>query len=232
MEVVLNFFKEYFGNAIFVGIVVVICLVTCLVFFIWHLRGIKDRLKKLDDLPCETHSQNITDLTITTHKIENLPCKNHGEKLKIQDNSFHDLDKTVAKIETSLDYISRMVTQNSISNQLPNDFTQQHSPLVLTPEGKEMVTKLGITNAINNCWDDIKIMIDLEVADKTAYDIQQYCMEQAVVFPEKFIDSETIKRVKEDAYTNGKSIVAYMKAVAVIVRDRYFKENNIDGSNL
>lgn len=60
------------------------------------------------------------------------------------------------------------------------------------------------------------------------YDIQQYCIEQAVVFPEKFLLENDLNKIKMDAYNSGNSLTSYMKVVAVLSRDLYFKKYNIN----
>ena len=53
-------------------------------------------------------------------------------------------------------------------------------------------------------------------------------MRQAIVFPEKFLNPEDLDRLKTDAFQKGLTLTPYMRAVAVLVRDKYFKENGID----
>lgn len=68
-------------------------------------------------------------------------------------------------------------------------FTQTHSPLSLSESGKEMILQLDLDKTLDKHWNNIKKIIDEDVTDKTAYDIQQYC-------PEKFIGKEAVKRIK------------------------------------
>jgi len=140
-----------------------------------------------------------------------------------------------AKLETSIMFLTRSI--NSLSHEpkiikTDNTFTQIHSPLSITKRGYEKVKVLGIDFMISNNWSRIKTAIDKEVQDKNAYDINQFCIEQAVVFPEKFLTNDELLVLKNDAYKEGKSLTSYMEIIAVLCRERYFKTIGLDTSNL
>lgn len=71
-------------------------------------------------------------------------------------------------------------------------------------------------------------IIDDEVESKNAYDINEFCIKYAVVFPEKFLQPEEVNVLKNDAYIQGLTLMEYMKIIAVMARDKYFEENNIN----
>ena len=81
-------------------------------------------------------------------------------------------------------------------------------------------------------WERIGTLIEKEAGSKNPYDIQQFCIEQAVVFPEKFLSEEQVNVLKTDAYKMGLPLTSYMNVVAVMARDRYFKEHGIDVSEV
>ncbi len=66
-----------------------------------------------------------------------------------------------------------------------------------------MVNKLGIYEMFDNNWMRIKFLIEENAQSKNPYDIQQFCIEQAVVFPEKFLKEEELAKIKLDAYNLG-----------------------------
>lgn len=49
-----------------------------------------------------------------------------------------------------------------------------------------------------------------------------------MIFPERFLQEEDINILKMDAYKNGDILQSYMRIIAIIIRDRYFKEHNIN----
>ena len=112
-----------------------------------------------------------------------------------------------------------------MNNTIP--FTMQHSPLRISERGWEVVRKLGIDNMFANNWERIRQLIDNEVESKNAYDINEFCIKYAVVFPEKFLQPEEVTILKNDAYVQGLTLMEYMKIIAVMARDKYFEENNI-----
>ena len=79
----------------------------------------------------------------------------------------------------------------------------------------------------SNNWSRIKQLIDNEVESTNAYDINEFCIKYAVVFPEKFLKPEEVDILKNDAYAQGLTLMEYMKIIAVMARDKYFEENNI-----
>lgn len=70
--------------------------------------------------------------------------------------------------------------------------------------------------------------IDENVKDKNAYDVDQFCLEHAVVFPERFLSKEEVNVLKDDAYKEGLSLTSYMRVIAVLSRDRYLSAHDIE----
>ena len=91
-----------------------------------------------------------------------------------------------------------------------------------------MVKKLSMDKMFDNNWSKIRRLIDDEVENKNAYDINEFCIKYAVVFPERFLQAEEINILKNDAYAQGLTLMEYMKIIAVMARDKYFEENNIN----
>lgn len=150
----------------------------------------------------------------------------HGRELQSQTNT------AIAKIETSIEYLQKSVealSQNMQKNKLVLDpFTQSHSPLSITERGMEMLKDTGIDEMFERNWERINNDIEQNVKSNNAYDVQQYCLEQAVVFPEKFLSDDELNKVKNISYNSGVPLASYMKVVAILSRDRYFTEHCID----
>lgn len=157
-------------------------------------------------------------------KIDELPCDKHQDKMATHDNA-------VTRIETAITYLTKEI-DNAIStfqrqNIKTDGFTQTHSPLSITEQGWEMVRRLGLEEMFEDNWPRIKELINGGVPNKNAYDIDDFCIKTAVVFPEKFLSGANIAVLKDDAFKNGLTLTSYMKVVAVMARDRYFKENGM-----
>lgn len=228
-ELITKFIQEYFGLAFLLGLL----LVAGFIFLIWWARGIYDKTKKIDELPCASHTQKLDSLISLSTKLEGLPCGDHQHKLENQMNKHSNIETAISKIETSISFMQKSIdglSQNLQKNRgiITDPFTQRRSPLTITEPGYEMVNRLGILDMVENNWLRIRLFIEENAQSRNPYDIQQFCIEQAVVFPEKFLQEEEINKIKLDAYLNGEALSSYMKVIAVLARDRYFEEHDID----
>ena len=86
-----------------------------------------------------------------------------------------------------------------------------------------MMRRVGMQAMFDENWERIKPLIDEGVSDKNPYDIDQFCQEQSVVFPEKFLKKDQLDVLKADAYREGLTLTSYMRVIAVLSRDRYLE---------
>lgn len=211
-EILNNIIKEHFGLSIFIICVVIIGII-CLT---WWCSRIYAKVKKIDDLPCDKH----------------------GERMDSHIKDHVQVETNIVKLFTSLEYIQKSIDNLSQSIQRNNkgiitdSFVQTQSPLSITPLGKEMIDRLGVEQMIDDNWDNIRLLISSNAESMNPYDIQEFCVQQAVVFPEKFLLPDALDRIKLDAYKTGNNLTSYMRAVAVLCRDRYFEENDINVSEV
>lgn len=188
---------EHLGLSFFIAVVVVIGIV---VVSIWCYK-VYAKVNKIDTLPCERHKDKMT-----------------------------EHDSAVSNINTSITFLSKEIdtAMRMLQNITRTDaFTQSHSPLAITQKGWEMVNRLGVDKMFEKNWQRIKSLIDSGVRNKNAYDIDDFCIKQAVVFPEKFLGNDEILILKDDAFKKGLTLTPYMKVIAVMSRDRYFEENGL-----
>lgn len=198
-EAINKFVIENFGLSVFMMCVIIIGIVF---ISVWSYK-IYAKVKHIDDLPCNLHQEKM-----------------------------NELDKSVIRIETSIRFLTKELeaTMKLFQRQhlIKDDgFTQSKSPLSITPKGWEMVKELGVDKMFDHNWNRIESLITDNVKDKNAYDIDNFCIEQAVVYPEKFLGDSDIATLKTDAYEKGDSLSSYMKVVAILSRDRYLKEYGI-----
>lgn len=206
---------KHFGLSfvIFCAIIVGIIVLTVWCCKVWY------KIKKIDELPCSEHKDDITEIKGKVFQKEELPCSIHQQKLS-------EHGESLARLETSVEFITRNIdafAQETQRATADRKFTQLHSPLSITDSGWNKVHTLGIDAMFNNNWTRIKELIDNGVKDKNAYDIDRFCLEQAVVFPEKFLSADDILVLKDDAFKEGLTLTSYMKIIAVLSRDRYFE---------
>lgn len=212
-----NLVREHFTTSLIVVLVVIVSLV----LLVWKLASL---WYKINNLPCDNHTEKLGELQRKNFDKSELPCKTHSEKIEKHSDSVSRIDTTLTFLTKSIEEMNSQLQK--MNNTVP--FTQQHSPLRISERGWEVVKKLGMDKMFVNNWDRIKQFIDDEVESKNAYDINEFCIKYAVVFPEKFLQPEEVNVLKNDAYIQGLTLMEYMKIIAVMARDKYFEENNIN----
>lgn len=212
-----NLVREHFTTSLIVVLVVIVSLV----LLVWKLASL---WYKINNLPCDNHTEKLGELQRKNFDKSELPCKTHSEKVEKHSESVSRIDTTLTFLTKSIEEMNSQLQK--MNNTVP--FTQQHSPLRISERGWEVVKKLGMDKMFVNNWDRIKQFIDDEVESKNAYDINEFCIKYAVVFPEKFLQPEEVNVLKNDAYIQGLTLMEYMKIIAVMARDKYFEENNIN----
>lgn len=223
---IVELIAEHFGVAFLIGLV----LIGALIFLVWWCRGVYERLKQVDKLPCKENGERIQEHAEKLKRVENLPCKENGEQIRKHAEKHSEIAQAVTKIETSIEFMQKSIdslTQSIQKNTklILDPFTQAHSPISITDAGKEMIKRIGMDKMFERNWPRIESLIRENAVSKNPYDIQEFCTEQAVVFPEKFLEPEELDRVKLDAYNNGLNLLPYMRVIAVMSRDRYLEEN-------
>lgn len=212
-----NLVREHFTTSL----IVVLVAIVSLVLLVWKLASL---WYKINNLPCDNHTEKLGELQRKNFDKSELPCKTHSEKIEKHSESVSRIDTTLTFLTKSIEEMNSQLQK--MNNTVP--FTQQHSPLRISERGWEVVKKLGMDKMFVNNWDRIKQFIDDEVESKNAYDINEFCIKYAVVFPEKFLQPEEVNVLKNDAYIQGLTLMEYMKIIAVMARDKYFEENNIN----
>lgn len=163
-------------------------------------------------------TKKITEITVSHKNIEK-------ENEKIAEN----IEKISEKISNNIDEIRRDISFLKGVNDLyeKDKFAKSHSPISLTELGEKVSKEIGVDDMIQRNWNAIVNDIDKNAEGKSAYDIQEYCIETTVVEPERFLLPEDIKKLKDYAYNQGKPIVAFAQIFAITIRDKYLKEKGI-----
>lgn len=232
-DMILEFIKEHFGIAFLLAVAIFLAFG----YLIWWTSKMYFKMQKIDSLPCDRYTDKLEAMSTITSKLETLPCLEHGHKIDNQVEKHNTLEVSISKLNTSIEYMQKSI--DSLSQSLQNNnkliidpFTQTHSPLQITEQGRTMIERIGISKMFENNWEKINTIIADNCKSMNPYDIQQFLIEQAVVFPENFLSEQELNKIKIDAYNMGISLTSYMKVIAVMSRDRYFKENNIDVSDI
>lgn len=215
METLINNFVSEHLAVFVVACIVALAIFAMALWFVFSYIQFKKTAK------CSEHSAKIEELGKVSY---NLPCNTHAEKIET-----HSV--AVGRLDASLKFLAKNLEDTNVKVQnlvTASAFTKQHSPLEITDKGWEAVRKLGMDKMFEGNWERIKKLIDDEVEDKNAYDINEFCIKYAVVYPERFLKDEEVLVLKNDAYVQGFTLMEYMKIIAVMARDRYFKERGVE----
>ena len=156
----------------------------------------------------------------TTKKVTEI-TSNHNvikETNSKIDSWIDDLRKDMSYVKGTLEI---MQNQNG-------DLAQAHSPISLTEKGKNLAETNHIQEMISANWQQIMSAIDKNVSNKNAYDIQQFCIQTMAVEPNVFLSDSDVLILKQQAYNAGKVLQEFSIIPAILIRDRYFTEKNIE----
>lgn len=228
MDSVLKYFEGIFGLTI-VAWIVIICL---LMYGVWVLAQRYASAKhKSENLPCNKHEDNISELSavvgdirISLGKLENLPCTRHDNNISGLEKMVNDVKVSLGKLETGQEDVYKMMSLIAGSS-VNSNLTQHQSPISLNSKGIEIANILGLSKVLDNNWDKIKNIITDE---KNPYDIQMEFITRLIIDNEKYIDEDSLNRIKTDAFQRGIPIMDYMRMFGVMARDKYFREHGID----
>lgn len=134
-------------------------------------------------------------------------------------------DKNMDEIRKDISFLKAMIDVFKANSS--QQVAQSHSPVSLTPYGETLSSELNVDAVIARNWDKIFADIEANVGSKNAYDIQQYCIETAVVELERFIDNDAINAVKLKAYTDGRPLAFYAPIYGIKIRDKYMELKGI-----
>lgn len=165
-------------------------------------------------------TKKVTEITTSHEHIEK-------ENQKVSDN----VGKVCDKIENNIDDIRKDISylkgMIDIFKSGASPLAQSHSPVSLTELGHRVAKELDAESMVQRNWDAIMKDIEEHAEGKTAYDIQEYCMETAVVEPERFLIPDDMAKLKDYAFKQGKPIAMYSQIYAILIRDKYLQIKGI-----
>jgi len=147
--------------------------------------------------------------------------------------------KRLDKVETNIDVIRMDISEMKGTLRLVTDYItkndalmKKRSPLSLTEEGIKTVEDNQLSIMIEDNWGKINAALHNLKADNP-YDIQEFCFNTAFTDtlhdrPLKFFTEKDIDKLKKLSYKSGISLFIITRMLGILIRDRYFKENEID----
>ncbi len=176
---------------------------------------------KVNTLQCVHHNTSVVNIGQQLNGV--LGTLNEHSKFASRIDSLH-LD--LAKVREDVSFIRGLLNaRNKGINAF--GFTGNNSPMQLNDRGREFVTETKLDDRIYSNWEAIEALLDVS-GMKTAYDIDQYCLQRAVVSPEQFLKEEDVIFLKNKAFSTGDKLESYAGMIGVIVRNRYFQKKGIN----
>ena len=130
-------------------------------------------------------------------------------------NNTENIQRDVSYIKGNIDFLMKHFSDGLASH---------NSPLALTADGKELVENEKLDKIIDNNWVKIYNLLSEKSNINSEYDIQQFCYEYLMAFPEKFINDEDLTYIKKNSFEKGIPIMSYNRLLTIIIRDRLFKK--------
>jgi hypothetical protein len=138
----------------------------------------------------------------------------------------------VNKLESNVDSMKQDLIEIkatlNIWRQENNQFTQTRSPISLSDAGLEVAQAIHVDNIVSRCWKTL----DNEIKDKldhssNPYTVQEICLTIGKHYMDYLSDSEK-DLVKNYAFQKGHNVASYDAIFGILIRDKFFKENNRD----
>ncbi len=148
-------------------------------------------------------------------KFEDLKCNEHQKTV-------HEIQLDIAEIRGDIKLLMVKIDNKE------NPFSKRKSPISLTELGIKTSVELKIKEKIATNWNAISSIIDQEVKDKNAYDIQEYCIRLATIDLGCLFTPKDVEEIKLYAFNQGNNIAEYGSMIGILLRDEYFKRNNIN----
>ena len=161
----------------------------------------------------------------------------YATKFAVNISSKHDrFNERMDKTESVIEEIRRDIVfiKGTLDLAIANkdSLTKKRSPLSLTDSGKEFVETNNLDVMIDSNWQKISSALQ-SINNKNPYDLQEFCIDTAfadttLIKPSKFFSGNDIEKLKVLSFKSGHPLVLITRVMGILIRDRYFDENNID----
>lgn len=138
---------------------------------------------------------------------------------------------TVLKLESNIEAIKLDMMEIkafiSVYRQDNNSFSKRNSPITLSEDGATVAHFIQAEAIVNRCWEQLEHEIRSEIDHSlNPYTIQEFCFSLGKHYMD-YLSDEEIETIKQYAYQEGHNIVNYDLIFGILIRDKYFSNNNI-----
>lgn len=138
----------------------------------------------------------------------------HDEKIKSVDG----IAEKIIVLTTKIDLIYQ--------NTNPRALVAAHSPISLTPIGKEIADKIGADRIFESHLSPLVSAVDTE-SPKNAYDIQVVSMKVAKEKMLSLLNEKDLTIIKDEAFTKGILVEDVMSVFGVLLRNKILSNKGI-----
>jgi hypothetical protein len=153
-------------------------------WLIWTLatkiKGMRNEVDKIKDLPCDNHSSKLEKLSVIETKIDDFPCHAHTVKIDRHHDQLAVTNELLRSLEGKMDMLVRLIPQGSgasksiLSDDVP-PLAQKNSPKALNDNGRLVSSAFGCDDFLtaNSEW-----LLDgvAKFDPKTALDVEMYSL--------------------------------------------------------
>lgn len=167
------------------------------------------------------------------HQKELDKVKDDVKKMPTIDANHTQFEKRVDKIEGTLTDMRSDIMEIKVALKTTSStpLTQSNSPISLSDRGREFAEKHRAEEIVDKHWTQISQLLKA-IDSENPYDIQNYIFKDVSIRLEDYFGKEQVDKLKIIAYNEGLDLFSISRLLGVIIRDRYFAENNIDTSLL
>lgn len=143
------------------------------------------------------------------------------EKYKVLDSLIGAIDKIKEDIHEIKAFIK-------VFKHINNGFAEAQSPINLTDKGNDVAKSIHAERIINDNWSEINKRIKKKLQDDdNPYNIQEVCFAIGEKYS-SFTSPDDMNAIKTIAFSMGKNLSDFDIIFGIIIRNKYFKDNNIN----
>jgi hypothetical protein len=201
-------------------------------FIVKHLIGTGVNKQRLHELESKVsgYENKFIQISGIEHNINTIDGKFEHKFTTVNtrlgniENNVDNIGKDVVELKTDISFI-RGIFEATLGKK--DSMTKKKSPLSLTDEGEDVRTSNNLDEMIDANWDKINAIL-YGMKTRNPYDIQQFCIEKTFIDMDKFFSEKDVEKLKMLSYTSSIPLMSITRLLSVLIRDRFFKENDID----
>jgi len=212
---------------------IAILLIIAIAYVVWKIRDFidshKDVKNKVNNLPCDKHSEKLNSISSLSEKLDNLPCDKHNEDILIVKQNSVKLDDITSSIRKIEEWIMRRDVKAM------DDLVRKCSPYALTDVGIILLSQSKAKECVDTNLDYLINLLEL-TNSKTAYDVEK----NSLIVLTDIINEDIFNDIKDFVYNSPEYIEIetsdssqmveidlnrILMIMSIYLRDKYFEKH-------